>query len=60
MFGQTGLGKQCRSRTEEQSDQGLHCLPVCYSILHHLEIAIHDGNSCKLRNFTVVSLKITH
>ena len=25
-FRKTGLGKQCRCRSEEQSNQGLHCL----------------------------------
>ena len=29
------LGKQCRPRSEEQSDHSLHCLPFCLHFLTH-------------------------
>ena len=32
------LGKQCRPRSEEQSDQGLHCLPFR---LHRLDSLLY-------------------
>ena len=36
VFGQTGRGKHCRPRSEEQSDQGLFCLQFPLHLLDAL------------------------
>ena len=43
VFGQIVLGKQCRPRLEEQSHQGLHCLPFP---LHLLDTLLYSKATC--------------
>ena len=47
VFGKTGLGKQCRSRSDcsDQGDQGAHCLPFCLHVLMHYCMGPADVNA---------------